>query len=222
MAQFPETRISLIIRLAAANDVDAWREFAELYAPAVFSLARMRGLQTADAEDFVQELLLAVARAATRWQPDGERARFRTWLYAVSKNLLADHFSKRLAQQFVANDVDVHDTSNANCLASQSVDLEQQFDLEYRRATFQRAAKVVRERVQATTWQAFEATAVHDEPAESVARRVGLSVGSVYVARSRVLKLIRQEVELLERELNDNRWIGPAPHSVPCSGEAQS
>lgn len=66
MSRFPETRISLILRLAAAQDVEAWREFTAIYAPAVYATARRRGLQSADAEDFIQELLLAVARAAGR------------------------------------------------------------------------------------------------------------------------------------------------------------
>ena len=75
MSPIPDTRISLILRLAAAEDVEAWREFAAVYAPAVLALARRRGLQAADAEDFLQELLLAVARAAGQTGPGQMRQR---------------------------------------------------------------------------------------------------------------------------------------------------
>ncbi|MEO8269198.1 MAG: sigma factor, partial [Aureliella sp.] len=68
MAKFPQTRISLILRLAQADDVLAWHEFAELYTPVLFQLAKRKGLQNADAEDVTQDILCAVARAAQRFE----------------------------------------------------------------------------------------------------------------------------------------------------------
>ena len=64
MQYFPETRVSLILRLAKPTDVQAWQEFLDVYVPALYSMARRRGLQPADAEDVAQETLFAVARAA--------------------------------------------------------------------------------------------------------------------------------------------------------------
>lgn len=200
MSPIPDTRISLILRLAAAEDVEAWREFAAVYAPAVMALARRRGLQAADAEDFLQELLLAVARAAGRWQPDHSRARFRTWLYRVARNLLADHFQRRASM--IASQADGLEP------AAEPVDgslpgerLDEEFQLEYRRAQFHRAAQLVRQRVSAATWEAFAATAIDGVPVAAVASRLGISPGNVYVARSRVMKLLRQEVEHLQATL---------------------
>lgn len=197
MAPFPDTRISLILRLAAAEDVEAWREFAAIYAPAVFAMARRRGLQAADAEDFLQELLLAVARAAGRWQPDENRARFRTWLYRVARNLLADHFARRSA---LAASQSQSQTDQAEVADRGGFDesIQQEFELEYRRALFHRAAQQVRERVSELTWEAFAATAIDAVPVAAVAGRLGISPGSIYVARSRVMKLLRQEVERLQ------------------------
>lgn len=197
MSQFPETRISLILRLAAIDDVEAWREFASIYAPAVFAVARRRGLQAADAEDFVQELLLAVAGAAQTWTPDKQRARFRTWLYRVARNLLADHFSKRSSSP-VCSDTgqfpqEIVDPSSA------SIDWHTEFELEYRRALFHRAAAIIRQRVNSVTWESFHATAIDRASAVAVSKRLGISVGSIYVARSRVMKLLRQEIERLEQ-----------------------
>ena len=64
VAKFPETRVSLILRLSEPADVLAWQEFAEIYTPALLATARRRGLQAADAEDLTQEVLFAVARSA--------------------------------------------------------------------------------------------------------------------------------------------------------------
>ena len=63
----PETRASLILRLQDANDIVAWDEFAEIYAPVVYRSARRIGLQSADADDVVQEVLAAVARSVKDW-----------------------------------------------------------------------------------------------------------------------------------------------------------
>ena len=200
MSPFPETRISLILRLAASDDAQAWREFACLYAPAVFALAQRRGLQAADAEDFVQELLLAVARAAGRWQPDAERARFRTWLHRVAMNLLADHFRasiRRNAQVDHAAEIEL------TSIEAAPTELADEFEPELRRAMFHRAAEIVKERIGETTWRAFELTAIHGVPAASVSQQLGISTGNVYVARSRTMQLLRREIEKLSTASED-------------------
>jgi len=98
MPPLPETRISLVLRLAGSSDVQAWQEFAELYAPAIHGLAIRRGLQPADAEDVTQEVLFGVARAIERFQPDSERASFRTWLSRIARNLIVDFIRRRSRQ----------------------------------------------------------------------------------------------------------------------------
>jgi RNA polymerase sigma-70 factor (ECF subfamily) len=202
--------------LAAAEDVEAWREFAAVYAPAVFELARRRGLQPADAEDFLQELLLAVARAAGRWQPDSSRARFRTWLQRVARNLLADHFARRArlttsqegCQDSPAQRAEPHATDES---------LAEEFELEYRRAVFHRAAQLVRQRVSATTWEAFAQTAIDAVPVAAFSLRLGVAPGSIYVARSRVMKLLRQEVERLRLEMAATDEVAATDFAGPAS-----
>ncbi len=186
------------MRLAASEDAQAWREFACLYAPAVYALAQRRGLQAVDAEDFVQELLLAVAQAASRWKPDDQRARFRTWLYRVATNLLADHFREQSRRRVQAA------TPAINVEQIEQPDnLIEDFEQEYRRAMFHRAAALVQQRVNEVTWRAFELTAIHAAPAAAVSAQLGISVGNVYVARSRTMQLIRQEIEALQSECED-------------------
>jgi RNA polymerase sigma-70 factor (ECF subfamily) len=138
-----------------------------------------------------------VARAAGRWQPNPERARFRTWLNRVALNLLADHFRLR-ARQHVPTQPDEMDETES----PRAAELARDFEVEYRRALFHRAAELVRSRVSETTWRAFELTAVDEVPAASVSQQLGLSIGSVYVARSRTMQLLRQEIEALESQNN--------------------
>lgn len=199
MADFPKTRVSLILRLASAKDIQAWQEFTEIYAPVLYRLALAKGLQSADAEDVTQDILFAVARAAERFEPDADRARFRTWLGCIARNLIADFYAgrtKRPVSQVISDswlrslgrDDLVHDPLEA----------EPAFELEHRRALFHAAVGRVRVRVAESSWRAFEMTAIEQQPAEQVARQLGLRLGNVYVLRSRIMNMLRAEVDRMQ------------------------
>ena len=197
MADYPETRISLILRLAQSDDVQAWHEFCELYAPLVYRLAVARGMQPADAEDVTQDTLFAVARAAERFEPDPGRARFRTWLSRIARNLIADFFAGRAKRPL--SQVLSDRWWQSVCEPSQADEtFETVFGQEHRRAVLEMAARRVQQRVSTAVWQAFFLTAVQHQPAESVASELGQSLGAIYVARCRVLKMLRHEAQLLE------------------------
>lgn len=215
MADFPDTRISLILRLGQNSDVQAWQEFAEIYAPAIHGLATRRGLQPADADDITQEILFGVARAIERFQPDASRAKFRTWLSRIARNLIADFCegrAKRPISQSISDSWLEAATDHQN-LASIEIS-DERFEEEYRSALFQLAAGRVRSRVNEQAWQAFQETAVHGKSAEETAEQLDVTVGNVYVCRCRVLKLIRIEVEQLERAHSGEFSLPPQVHSA--------
>ena len=72
------------------------------------------------------------------------------------------------------------------------------FDLEYRRQVFAVAAQRARGHFQETTWQAFWRTGVEGRDVAAVAAELGLSPGALYVARSRVMARLRQEIDRIE------------------------
>ncbi|MDB5342764.1 MAG: rpoE 7 [Schlesneria sp.] len=196
MPQIPETRASLILRLPTAADAEAWREFVSIYEPFVYRFARRGGLQDADARELVQNVLLAVARAVGRWRPDGNRCRFRTWLFRIARNQLID-LSGRVRQRALASGgtsmlAILNQHPNSDGWADDDVILSHRQDL------FRWAVARVQGTVKEATWQAFWMTAVEDRPAEEAAAELGLSVGAIYVARSRVMSRLREEVKKWE------------------------
>jgi RNA polymerase sigma-70 factor (ECF subfamily) len=87
MPSLPDTRASLIVRLPDAADARAWDDFVAVYAPLVYRLARRTGLQPADADDVVQEVLAAVARSVDGWLGRSDRGPYRAWLLRIARNL---------------------------------------------------------------------------------------------------------------------------------------
>jgi RNA polymerase sigma factor (sigma-70 family) len=197
MTLTPSTRASLLLRLRDPRDHEAWVEFVDLYEPVTYRLLRRHGLQDADAREIMQELFLAVSRSIERWDPATERGSFRGWLGRVARNLVINwlkHQGRRLAP---VGGSDMLAMLHAIPAAGpETVD----FDRELRRALFQRAADIVRGDVQTSTWQAFWETSVVGAAPADVAKKLGMAVGAVRVAKCRVLARLKTVVSELEKE----------------------
>ena len=196
MPSIPDTRASLILRLPDAGDVEAWDEFVEIYQPLIYRLARKQGFQDADAQDLAQEVLVAVARAVDRWESDRKRGRFRDWLFRIARNWMINFLSRPKHRVWGSGDSDVARLLEQQCdPASES---SEWVDLEYRREVFRRAAERIRMTVTENTWTAFWQTSVLDRPIHEVAVELGMTCGSIYIARSRVMARLRDEVRRFE------------------------
>jgi RNA polymerase sigma factor (sigma-70 family) len=192
MTESPETRDSLILRLKDCADQEAWGEFLEIYGPLVYRLAAAKGLQHADAEDVVQQVFSSVARAVDRWQPDAERARFRTWLTTIAHHAIINALSRR------PRDRASGDTAERELLAECAADSaeSQTLLLESRREIFQWAARRLSKEFEPQTWQAFWLTAVEGREVDDVASSLDKKPGAIYAARSRVMRRLKQVVLL--------------------------
>jgi RNA polymerase sigma factor (sigma-70 family) len=200
MDESTSTRPSLLIRLRDSGDERAWSEFMEIYGPLVYRLAKRRGLQEADAQDLAQEVFRAVARAIERYDPDPARGSFRGWLCRIANNLIINCLSAQRRHPRGTGDTgmqrmmeDRPDTSREESAL---------FEVEYRRQLLTWAAARVRGAFSQATWQAFWQTAVEGRPPREVAEALGVSIGTVYQYKSRVVIRIRREIEQFDTESN--------------------
>jgi RNA polymerase sigma-70 factor (ECF subfamily) len=191
MAEIPPTRPSLLVRLRDPRDANAWREFVDRYGPLLYGYARKRGLQDADAADLAQEVLRAVAGAVGRLEYDPRRGAFRNWLFTVLLRKLSNWRRGQRSRPDPSNEADPQRLLE-QCPVPE--DGEAEWEAAWEERIFTWACEQVRREVTAATWQAFWRTAVDGQRGKQVAADLGLSVASVYLARSRVRARLKELV----------------------------
>jgi RNA polymerase sigma-70 factor (ECF subfamily) len=166
----------------------------------VYRFARNRGLQDADAADLMQDVMRSVARNAERMNYDPARGTFRGWLYTVTRNKIYNFLNgQRHRPRGTGDSAGWERLDSAPARSEDGPEAE--WEREYQRRLSARAMERVQHEFQASTWQAFWKTAVEGLPAADAGKDLGMTAGAVYVAKSRVIARLRDEVKsMMEAE----------------------
>jgi RNA polymerase sigma-70 factor, ECF subfamily len=186
-----ETSVSLLDRLAGQPTDDDWRQLLDLYQPLLRAWMARAGVAAPDADDLIQEVLLVVFQEVGAFERRGPGA-FRAWLRTILANRLRGYFRARDHRPVATGDSSF--LRSLDELESPESDLSRQWDRDHDEYV---AASLLR-RVQGdftpVTWQAFRRHILESEPAQRVAEELGISLNSVLLAKSRVLKRLREEM----------------------------
>lgn len=183
------TRPSLLLRIRDPHDADSWRSFVDLYSPLILRYARKRGLQEADAADVAQDVLSQVSRSMRDFQYQPERGRFRDWLGTVVRHRVHRFFRRESSRPHgVAGDW-------INDLPAAEHDSE--WSSAFNAHILEAALESARPHFEDATWEAFRLAWLEQQPAATAAANLGMPVAALYLAKSRVLKRLREEVMVL-------------------------
>jgi len=189
-----ETSASLLERLAGVPTDADWRRLDDLYRPLLRAWMARAGVPASDVDDLVQEVLLVVFREVAGFERRRQGA-FRAWLRTILAHRMRDYFRGQKYRPTATGDSDFLRLLNE--LESPESAMSRLWDQEHD----QHVATALMQRVQGefapATWQAFRRHALVGEPALRVAEALGLSLNSVLLAKSRVLKRLRQEAARL-------------------------
>ena len=180
-----ETSLSLIERAADGSDPLAWSNLCRLYHPLLLRWANHYGVQHADAEDVVQQVFVALVRELPKFEHNKRTGAFRRWLRQILVYRLKAFWSKRKPT--------VEIDSQMQELADDRSELSRQFDVEHDEFVMQQLLRRVSARFDEVTCNAFHLNVLDGKQANSVAEQLGISVASVYAAKSRIMKALRRE-----------------------------
>jgi RNA polymerase sigma factor (sigma-70 family) len=191
-----DTSLTVLERLQRdPDDPEAWRLFLEKYQPRIRRWCLTWGLQDSDADDVTQEVLVKLFAALRKFQYDPSRS-FRAWLKTVAQHAWSDFVSARRNRPG-------QPLTGAETLAASAEahsDLERQLEDGFNHELFEMALNCVKHRVKPDTWKAFQLTAIEGLSGAAAAEKLGIPVGTVFVAKHRVQKMLQEEVQLLKND----------------------
>jgi RNA polymerase sigma-70 factor (ECF subfamily) len=188
--QQPDTRLSLISRIQGGRNDLAWTEFVSAYEPFLRRLVERQGVPEGHVPDVIQQILAGIAKSVAQWQDDGNPSSFRRWLNRVARNVVIKFMKRERGQVRGRGGTDFLE------LLERTPDSESEEQVrEYQRELVVWAAEQVQGEFRETSWKAFQATQVEGRSVAEVAAELGVTPGSIYMSRSRIMARIRSRLK---------------------------
>lgn len=197
---FLPTRASLLSRLKDWDDSQSWEEFFNTYGKLIYNVACRAGLTDAEAQDAVQETILAVAKEMPSFRYDRSRGSFKSWLLTITRHRIADQFRKKHYHHDGITQPR-EETLHTDLLDNQpdaNFNLDDAWDQEWKKNLLELATDKIRQRVSPSQYQLFHLHVLLEMPARTVAQRLGVKLTQVYLAKYKISALVRKEIQRLE------------------------
>jgi RNA polymerase sigma factor (sigma-70 family) len=186
------TSLSLLERASRQADSESWNRLFELYSPLLRRWLARYQVQDSDAEDLVQDVLSVVVRELPAFQHNRQAGAFRSWLRTILVNRLRAFWRARDYRPQATGHTDLQ--RRLEGLADQTSQISRLWERQHDEHVMRRLLDLVQPKFAPTTWAAFWRQMVDGVATRDVARELGMSIDSVYAAKSRVLRMLRQEV----------------------------
>jgi RNA polymerase sigma-70 factor (ECF subfamily) len=198
------TRYSLLSRLQNWDDQASWKEFFDTYWLLIYSIALKSGLTDSEAQDVVQETIISVAKNIHKFKRDRALGTFKGWLRNLTRWRIADQLKRRIqprSENFVALGDEADPPAEFDQIPDPSGGaLDDVWEKEWRANSFDAAVERVKQRVKEEHFQIFELLVIRQWPARRVAAAMDINIGQVYLAKFRVVALIKKEIRKLDKE----------------------
>ena len=187
------TSLSLLSE-ARHDDPVAWARLVHLYAPLVAFWCRRWGVAGQDVVDLVQEVFAAVARNLDRFHKDRPSDTFRGWLSTIARNRVRDYYRRRADQPTAMGGTEALLRFAQIQDPESCADLPDESDDPGFSELLSRGLESIRGDFHEQTWRAFWGVVVEGRTTADVAADLNMRVGTVRVAKSRVLLRLRREL----------------------------
>jgi RNA polymerase sigma-70 factor (ECF subfamily) len=174
-----------------AHEPQAWQRLVALFGPTVYGWCRGRGLSPEDAQEIGQEVFLAVSRTIVDFHINKPNDTFRGWLHTITLHKISDKQDKDRRQP-KAEGGSTAQEKNQQLPAPVDPDSSVAPPCAEVQGLHQRALKLMQDEFHERTWRAFLLVAVEGRAPADVAAELGMSLGAVYIAKSRVKNRLRE------------------------------
>lgn len=193
------TRASLLARLKDWNDEEGWQEFFDTYWQLIYRVGLKSGLTEAEAQDAVQDTLVAVSKTIRGFKYDRARCRFKSWLMLLTRQRIIWQLRQRLSEQHRSSakaDEATARTSTINRIPDPKTDhLEVIWEEEWQQNILASALERVKEDINPRQFQIFDLYVLRNWPVQDIVRTLHISSGQVYLAKHRVMSLLRKHLK---------------------------
>jgi RNA polymerase sigma-70 factor (ECF subfamily) len=183
------TPLTLLERLRKRPDAAAWQRWTTLYRPVIYRWLSHYHLQPSDADDISQEVCATVVQHLTNFQHNNQTGAFRRWLRGITINRIREHWRAR-PERMVHNGLDV-----LAQVEDPTSPLSQTWDREHDQVLVAHLLALIEPEFEAASWKAFRGIVLESRDTAAVAKELGLTANAVRIAKSRVLRRMREEID---------------------------
>lgn len=187
------TSISLLYRLQQTDDSTNWNRLVELYAPLLRGWLRRYDVQASDADDLIQEVLMAVSKDLESFDHNGRPGAFRSWLRTILVHRLRNFWRARGRRPQACGDSDID--RRLDQLEDPTSEMSEIWNQQHDSFVAGQLLSLTQPSFEPSTWKAFCRVTLDGVRPDVVAKELGISLNAVFIAKSRVLSRLRQEAE---------------------------
>jgi RNA polymerase sigma-70 factor (ECF subfamily) len=198
------TRQSLLVRLKDWDDSTSWKDFFDTYWKLIYGVARKAGLSDAEAQDVVQDTVVAVAKKMPDFDYNPRLGSFKGWLMRLTRWRITDQFRKKAYEsggRWFPREQAIGDDALTRRAEPVPFDLDRAWNEEWQKAVMEAALKKLRQQASQRQYQMFYLHVVKEVPAREVARRLGVKLAEVYFAKYKLSAIVRRHIRALERKM---------------------
>jgi RNA polymerase sigma factor (sigma-70 family) len=203
------TRHSLLSRLRNLEDTDSWHTFFETYWRLIYNVARKSGLSDDQAQDVVQDTVIAVARKMPEFRYDPAKGSFKQWLLLICRRRIHDQlrkiYSSRRLAQHGPEDMATETENAPASMPTPDAQIDGEWEEEWRENVFQIALARVRQTANPKHYQVFDCCVLQNMSASEAASMLGVSAAQVYLAKHRISAAVKRAAREVGSELDRKR-----------------
>lgn len=193
---YNRTRTTMVVGLKNLEDQKVWNKFFNSYWKLIYHSARNSGLEDADAQEVVQETVIAITKSICDFKYDRAKGSFKGWLMKTTKWKIIDQFRKIQKKQSREGSDFSEQLEN---LPDNLPSLHNYWEDNWRKELLEAALERIRDEVNPLYYQVYDLLVAKDGKPKEVAEKLGITASQVYLAKHRITEALKKAVE----EIND-------------------